>query len=479
MELDTLLDELTGAAGEALQLQAGYRPALLGERTRLLDEFPVVGETWLDALLSDLLDDTRLDLLAQGRPVEGTYLDGNGSTYQYRAQMLPMGPAIAFRRVAEPAEPTEGAEAGEPGDGAQRHPARVRLESIVRRALTRGASDILLSQDEVPVARVAEGFEPIGQRPFDADGLIEALGEAFTQRHHEILEAEGSVDLAWVLPTRGARRAVRFRVNVFRQLRGLAVALRPIWDRVPSFERLNLPDEIASLAAFPHGMVLVTGPTGSGKSTTLAALIEHLNRTRAAHIITLEDPIEYVYTRKRAIVHQREVGQHVASFAAGLRAALRENPDVILVGEMRDRETIAAALTAAETGHLVLSTLHAGSAVQAIDRMIDIFPEAQQLQVRVQLADVLRAVVTQRLLPTPDGRHRVPAVEIVRINYAISNLIRERKTHLLTSQVQRGLGEGQRPFDHSLADLVRKGLVSREDALRAARDPAVVEKLLG
>jgi twitching motility protein PilT len=222
----------------------------------------------------------------------------------------------------------------------------------------------------------------------------------------------------------------------------------------------------------------MTGPTGSGKSTTLAVLLEHINRTRARHVITLEDPIEYIYARKRSIVHQREVGIHVDSFATGLRAALRESPDVILVGEMRDLDTIGAAITAAETGHLVLSTLHSGSATMAIDRIVDVFPEYQQSQIRTQLADVLRAVVTQRLIPSTNPRKRVPAVEILRVNYAIANLIREHKNHQITSQIQTGREDGMVPMDRSLAELVRGGKISREVAMRSSNDPRHLKGML-
>jgi twitching motility protein PilT len=227
---------------------------------------------------------------------------------------------------------------------------------------------------------------------------------------------------------------------------------------------------VADLVQFNHGLVLITGPTGSGKSTTLCALIEHINQTQQRHIITLEDPIEFLFTRKDSVVHQREVGHHVDSFATGLRAALREDPDIILVGEMRDKETIQAAITAAETGHLVLSSLHCGSAAQAVDRMIDIFDENQQNQVRLQLSDVLRAVVTQRLIRNASGIGRVPAVEIMRINPAISNLIREKKSHMMTNQIQTGRGEGMLPFDTSLVQLVRSRHITVESALSMAND---------
>jgi twitching motility protein PilT len=224
--------------------------------------------------------------------------------------------------------------------------------------------------------------------------------------------------------------------------------------------------------------VLANGPAGSGKSTTLAALVGEINRTRAAHVITLEDPIEYLHSPVRSLVHQREVGLHVESFSSGLRAALRESPDVILVGEMRDLETISLALTAAETGHLVLSTLHSGTGAMAIDRIIDVFPDAQQMQVRIQLASVLRAVVTQRLLPTRQPGERVPAVEVLRANYAIGALIRDSKTHQLATQLQLGRDDGMIALERSLVDLVRTGRITRETALVAARSPEDLQRWL-
>jgi len=224
--------------------------------------------------------------------------------------------------------------------------------------------------------------------------------------------------------------------------------------------------------------VLVVGPTGSGKSTTLAALLETVNRTRARHVITLEDPIEFVYQPRRCLIHQREIGTHVESFAAGLRAALRECPDIVLVGEMRDRETVSMALTAAETGHLVLSTLHSGSAAMAIDRIIDIFPEHQQGQIRQQVAGSLRAVLTQQLLQGAAPGTRIPAIELLTGNYAVGALIREGKTHQLPTQIQTGREDGMIPFEASLFELLRAGRISKDVALAAARAPAELQRRL-
>jgi twitching motility protein PilT len=286
----------------------------------------------------------------------------------------------------------------------------------------------------------------------------------------------GSADLACTLDRAGEPR--RFRANLFRHQGGLCLALRSIRDRIPTFDELGLPRSFAALGALLDGMVLLNGPAGSGKSTTLAALVGEINRTRAAHVITLEDPIEYLHAPRQSLIHQREIGAHVESFSSGLRAALRESPDVILVGEMRDLETISLALTAAETGHLVFSTLHSGTAAMAIDRIIDVFPDGQQAQVRTQLASVLRAVVTQRLLPAREAGQRVPAVEVLRGSYAIAAQIREGKTHQLATQIQLGRDDGMIPLERSLVDLVRAGRITRETALAAARSPEELQRWL-
>ena len=252
----------------------------------------------------------------------------------------------------------------------------------------------------------------------------------------------------------------RFRANLFRHERGLALALRSIWTEVPTLEQLHLPDSLSELTRHRTGLVLVAGATGAGKSTTLSALLEQVNRTRPCHIVTLEDPIEYLYPRRRAVVHQREVGRHVDSFASGLRAALRENPDIILLGEMRDPETIRLALTAAETGHLVLSTLHSGNAVMAIERIVDVFSENEKLLVRAQLANVLRQVVAQQLVPAAGGG-LLPALEILTVTHAVAAQTREGRTHMLGTQMEIGSEQGMIPMHRALADLARSGQITR------------------
>jgi twitching motility protein PilT len=336
-------------------------------------------------------------------------------------------------------------------------------------------SDVIVSAGQPLWIRTANGLAASGEAIDQQEilGLVDGLLDPPRRR---CLDTSGSVDLAWEVPAVDAEGPQRLRVNVFRQAQGLALALRPVNRRAPTLAELNLPESVGALGDLAGGMVLVVGTTGAGKSTTLGAIVELVNRTRARHVITLEDPVEFVYQPRRCLIHQREVGTHVESFATGLRAALRESPDIILVGEMRDRETVAMALTAAETGHLVLSTLHSGSAPMAIDRIVDIFPEHQQAQVRLQVAGSLRAVVTQRLLEGVLPGTRYPALEILMVNYAVAALIREGKTHQLATQIQTGRDDGMVALDASLLDLVRAGRISREVAVANARDPVELQR---
>ncbi|HEU4727265.1 MAG TPA: PilT/PilU family type 4a pilus ATPase [Kofleriaceae bacterium] len=324
------------------------------------------------------------------------------------------------------------------------------LAPFVEVARDRGASDVLVSTGLARL-RVGGRLETVELAVDDAElaGCVAALGSS----------TDHSLELA----------GARLRVNVFDHLGGFAVAARLIRDRVPSLAELALPRELATVVDHRDGLVLVCGPTGSGKSTTLAALIDLVDQRRAAHVITLEDPIEYRFTPRHGVIHQREVGVHIQSFAAGLRSALRESPDVILLGELRDRETIAAALTAAETGHLVLATLHAPSAAGAIDRVIDAFPENQQRQARWQLAAVLRTVVTQYLLPRRDGG-RAPAIELVPITVSVANLMRKGDLQMLPSAIQTGRDAGMIPLERSLARLLETGEVSPQVVKAIAAD---------
>lgn len=298
-------------------------------------------------------------------------------------------------------------------------------------------------------------------------------------RHMEQFEKKGSADLSWSVPNLS-----RFRVNIYRQRGNHALACRVLSSGIPAMDELfsHAPGTVAviqRLAELPRGLVLITGPTGSGKSTTLATMVDHVNRSFEKHVITLEDPIEYMHRHGRSVINQREVGNDVESFAEGLRAALREDPDVILVGEMRDLETIATAITAAGTGHLVLSTLHTNTAAETVERIIDVFPPHQQQQVRVQLAGVLQGVLSQQLLPRKDRKGRVCAVESMVATSAIRALIREGKTHQISSAIQTGANEGMVPLDKVLADLVLTGLVSREAASEKVIDLKLFTRYLG
>jgi twitching motility protein PilT len=336
------------------------------------------------------------------------------------------------------------------------------LEEPVRIAKQRGASDVFVSTGQGARIKVDGRLETIDVHVNDAE-LAAVVGE---------IAGGDSADLSLELD------GVRLRVNAFAHLNGAAVAARLIKEHVPALGELGLPAELAAIVEHRDGLVVVCGPTGSGKSTTLASLIDVLDSKRAAHVITLEDPIEYRFAARRCLVHQRELGTHMATFAAGLKAALREAPDVILLGELRDRDTIAAALTAAETGHLVLATLHAPSAVGAIDRMIDAFPENQQRQARSQLAACLRTVVTQYLLPRRDGG-RAAAIELVPVTPAVANIIRKGELQTLPTAIQSGREAGMIPLERSLARLVESGAVAPGVIKKVAADHDLLSSLAG
>ncbi|BDG61220.1 type IV pilus twitching motility protein PilT [Caldinitratiruptor microaerophilus] len=346
------------------------------------------------------------------------------------------------------------------------------VDELLRLAVARGASDVHLCVEQPPVLRVNGVLEPVDAavlRPDDLESVAEALvppeRQAAFRRH-------GEVDFSYSLPGTG-----RFRVNVYRQRGTPAIAMRLIPYTVTPLEELSLQPGVAQvladLASRPNGLVLVAGPSGSGKSTTLAAMIDFINRTRRAHVVTLEDPIEYLHRHRLSIINQREVGSDTRSFASGLRAALRQDPDVILVGEMRDLDTMRIALEAAETGHLVLSTLHTASAPATVDRIIDVFPAQHQAQVRVQLAGVLQGVVCQRLLRRADRPGRIAACEVLVATPAVRSLIREGKTHQLLSVIQTGGRLGMRTMEASVQDLARRGIVHPDEyqEILRERDP--------
>ena len=331
------------------------------------------------------------------------------------------------------------------------------LDDILKEAVKAKASDVHMTVGRPPMRRVnglLEAFPGEKLMPADTEMLLEPLMDP---KHKEELEKTGQTDFAYSMSGVG-----RFRVNVFKQRGTLASVMRILPYSIPEPWQLGLPEEVVALTEKKRGLVLVTGPTGSGKSTTLASLIQEMNRKEAYHIITLEDPVEYMHRHEKSIVNQREVGSDTTDYAGALRAALREDPDVILVGEMRDLETISTAITAAETGHLVFSTLHTIGADKTIDRIIDVFPPNQQQQVRIQLAGVLEGVISQQLLRRADGCGRVAALEVLFANNAVRNLIREGKTFQLPSYMQTGRREGMQTMDDALQDLYAQGLIDAE-----------------
>ncbi|NUP13513.1 MAG: PilT/PilU family type 4a pilus ATPase [Polyangiaceae bacterium] len=355
------------------------------------------------------------------------------------------------------------------------HPYRLAnsLEELVARAIDVGASDVHVSETDPPVMRVHGRLVPFEERL--TTPLFELLRSSFGPYLDARLGDGASCDLALELP-----RGARGRVNVYATSRGLAMALRILPREVPALKSLGFPVPLDDLARLPNGLVLVTGATGSGKSTTLAALTQEAVATRSVVLVTLEDPIEYVFDDRgtQSLIRQRQIGRDVRDFATGLRDALREDPDVLLIGEMRDAESIQLALTAAETGHLVLASLHSRSAVSAVERIIDTYPPERQGQIRVMLADSLRAVVAQRLIPRESGEGRVLAAEVMRVTTSVASSIRDGKPSAIRSAMQAGRGEGMIPLERSLVDLVKKRAISVETARASANDAATLAQYM-
>ena len=343
---------------------------------------------------------------------------------------------------------------------------RQSLTGWLRLAAARGASDLHVHAGQAVQIRVHGELTPASEAPLSAEAAEALLRDALEPAEREALDATGQVDLARTVPAAG-----RFRGNVYRQQHGVDGVFRLLPAEPPTLSDLGLPLDLARFANFHQGLVLVTGPAGCGKSATLAALVSIVNRERAHHVITIEDPVEILHRSNRSVVNQRQVGRHTESFARALRAALREDPDVIVVGELRDLETISLALTAAETGHLVLATLHTTSAISTINRLVGVFPPAQQPQIRTMAAESLRAVVCQRLVPRAGMPGRVAALEILVVTKAVSNLIRDNKTFQIRSVLQTGANRGMRELDASLAELVDAGVITREEARRQAENP--------
>lgn len=347
------------------------------------------------------------------------------------------------------------------------------IEEMLRIAKQAGASDLHITVGVAPKMRVNGKLLTMNFDKLLPNDTRQLLTEIMNEKQLAYFEERGEHDMSFSIPNLG-----RYRVNAYKQRGSVAIALRLVGTRVPSPEELGVPDSVIDLYQRKRGLVLVTGPTGSGKSTTLAAIIDKINNNRECHVITLEDPIEYLHQHKLSMVNQREIGLDSQSYANALRAALREDPDVILVGEMRDFETISVAITAAETGHLVLSSLHTIGAASTVDRVIDVFPPHQQQQVRVQFANVLEAVISQQLIPKADDSGRVAAFEVLHANQAVRNLIRESKSHQLKTVMQTNRKMGMITMDEAIYQLYVDKKITREMAIQFAQDPDTLQNKL-
>lgn len=349
----------------------------------------------------------------------------------------------------------------------------LKIEKLLEQIVKEDASDLHLTVGVPPTLRVDGALKAIPNIPPLTEKEIEALiFSVVDESQKDILLKDKEVDFSFAFGD-----VARFRANAYHQKGNMGLALRLIPTKIRTLDDLGMPQIVTNFTDFPRGLVLVTGPTGSGKSTTLAAMIDKINQNRAVHIITIEDPIEYTHNPVKSVIEQREVHYDTRSFSAALRSALREDPDVVLIGEMRDLETIAAAITIAETGHLVLATLHTNNAAQSVDRMIDVFPPHQQQQIRVQLSNILQAIVSQRLIPAIGGG-RIAAAEVMVATPAVRNIIREGKSHQLDAVIQTGAEEGMQTMDRTLANLVKSGKITIEEAKGYAIDIKELERLI-
>lgn len=346
------------------------------------------------------------------------------------------------------------------------------IRELLTATIEKKASDLHVTVGVPPMMRISGDMCPYGDLKLLAPDILKLVEEVLDEKQLKQLNETGDLDFSYSLEGLG-----RFRFNIYRQRGAYAFVARSIPFRVPELSELNLPPVISELTGLSKGLILVTGPTGSGKSTTLAAMINKINGERSEHIITLEDPIEFLHRHNKSIINQREIGYDSKSFTSALRASLRQDPDIILVGEMRDLDTISIAITAAETGHLVLSTLHTIGAAKTIDRIIDVFPPHQQPQIRVQLSTVLQAVISQQLIPKADGTGRVAAIEVMVATPAIRNLIREGKGPQIVSAIQTGAKFGMQSMDSSILGLLKKGIITEEDATTYAVDPEMLFKM--
>jgi len=348
------------------------------------------------------------------------------------------------------------------------------INEILEKAMKFEVSDIHLTAGSEPIIREYGKLIRLDEEKLTPEALNEIVNEILSEKEIEGLNKEGAVDIAYSISSIG-----RFRVNIFVQRGSYAVAIRVVALEIPNIDGLGLPEVIKDMSDLKRGLILVTGPTGSGKSTTLAAMINYMNQHRNEHIITIEDPIEFLHKHNKCIINQREIGNDTCSFSSALRSALRQDPDVILVGEMRDLDTISTAITAAETGHLVLSTVHTIGAANTIERIVDVFPPYQQQQIKIQLSSVLQGVISQQIIPKADGVGRVAAFEIMRSITATQNLIREGKAHQLQTVIQTNSRLGMMTMDASLLDLYNKRIITKENLLRYAMDTKAVKRQIG
>ena len=431
---------------------------------------------------AEALPDSFLTSLPAAPPVTPPVAAQPAAQFQTRAaaRALALSSADAGTPAPEPSAPPVGA-AGEddlhtltPAERAALAVADAELVAALRAVVTLRASDLHITVGAPPMVRIDGALTPAGSaQPWGHERSREALFSLLDDRQRATFERELELDFAFTISANS-----RFRVNLYQQRGAVGGAFRLSPTEIKNLRELGVPDTVAGLSQLPRGLVLVTGPTGSGKSTTLAALIDLVNSTRADHIVTVEDPIEFMHTHKKALVNQREVGHDTHSFNNALKHVLRQDPDVILIGELRDLETISVALTAAETGHLVFATLHTQDAPQTIDRVIDVFPPHQQQQVRAQLAATLQGVICQTLVKRASGHGRAVATEVMFTTPAIANLIREGKTYQIGSMMQAGRDQGMHTMDQHLADLVDDGTITREAAFEKAHDPLGMERLI-
>ncbi|MEO7975303.1 MAG: type IV pilus twitching motility protein PilT [Thermoanaerobaculia bacterium] len=409
---------------------------------------------------------------SQPRPLGELWIDAGWITRAQLEKLLAVQREVVAKQVAQAAPPliqpapqTSVVDLEQTATGEISTRSGYRIDRILEYAVAQRASDVhILSGERLLLRRDGE-LDFAGDAPLEGPAVERLVAEVLEPRLREHLDRDGQADFSWTIAGRA-----RFRGNVYRHQSGFGIVLRAIALEVPTLASLGLPNTLAKLTNHHQGLVLLTGPAGCGKSSTLAALLHLINEERQDHIVTVEDPIEYLHTPLRCVVNQRQVGRDTGSFARALKAALREDPDVIAIGELRDLETISLALTAAETGHLVLATLHTGSAIRTVDRVVGSFPSNQQSQIRTMLSESLRAVVSQRLVRRADGHGRVPALEVLLGTRAVANLIRESKSFQIRSVLQTGGAQGMCLLDVSLAALVRSGTVTRDEALRHAED---------